>query len=211
MPDTTWYALLTEAQAHYFNVYAAHFPYVLFGAPTTLTSSDGGITFPFPNDPAGNPTFPLAVEVYDATGPARVLRPGAYWDASADFVWEGNKIRFPQNLGNIAGFNIVVRFVTPPDVLDASHAPTLQPPHTRLLLVYRAVAEWARRGGMRDPKPFKDLEQEFWMGNPALGDTGVLGALKLQNSFLGASAILDTTGGLLDGVDTGTGYRGMAP
>src|SRR5690349_10227538 len=97
MATSDWYALLTEGQAHHFNLYAAHVPHVLMGAPVTLTSADGGVTFPFPNDASGNPLFPLAVEIYDATGPARLLRPSAYFDASGDYVFEGNKIRFPQN------------------------------------------------------------------------------------------------------------------
>ena len=206
MPDASWYLLLELAQSHWTNVLSSQVPWVLMGPPTTLTSADGGVTFTFPGG-----IQPLAVEVYDATGPARLLRPGAYFDASADYVWEGATIRFPQNLGNTAGFNMVARWVAPPGVLNASNPPTLQPPHARQLLIYRAVAQWASQGGMRDAAPYYELEQKYWLGNPTLGDPGLLGALKLQNSFLGGMAMMTTTGGILDGLDTGTGYRGILP
>lgn len=207
MPDASWYLLLELAQSHWTNVLSAQVPWVLMGPPTNLSTADGGVTYTFPGG-----IQPLAVEVYDATGPARLLRPGAYFDSSADYVWEGSVIRFPQNLGNVAGFNMVARWVSPPGTLNASTQPTLQPPHARQLLIYRAVAQWASQGGMRDAKPYYELEQKYWLGNPVLGDPGLLGALKLQNSWMGATAIIgESTGGILDGVDTGSGYRGIVP
>lgn len=206
MSDAAWYLLLEMAQTHWTNVLAAQVPWVLMGAPVTLTTADGGVTYTFPSGIA-----PLAVEVYDATGPARLLRPSAYFDASGDYVWESATIRFPQNLGNTAGFNLVARYVAPAGVLNASTPPTLQPPQARMLLVYRAVAQWASQGGMRDARPYFDLEQRYWLGNPAAGDPGLLGTLKLQNSFMGGMAVMQTSGGILDGVDTGTGYRAMLP
>lgn len=206
MSDSAWYLLLELAQTKWTNIFASQVPWTMMGAPVTLTSADGGTTFTFPGG-----IQPLAVEVYDATGPARLLRPGAYFDASADYVWEGSVIRFPQNLGNLAGFNLVARYVSPPGVLNASNAPTLQPPHARQLMVYRAVAQWASQGGMRDPAPYLQLEHDLWMGNPLIGDPGLLGALKLQNSFGGGAAMMTTSGGILDGVDTGSGYRGILP
>lgn len=206
MPDPSWYLLLEMAQTYWTNVLATQVPWVLMGPPTNLTSADGGVTFTFPGG-----IQPLAVEVYDATGPARLLRPGAYFDSSADYVWEGATIRFPQNLGNVAGFNMVARYITPAGVLNASTQPTLQPPQARQLLIYRAVAQWASQGGMRDAKPYYDLEMKYWIGNPAAGDPGLLGALKLQNSFLGGMAMMTTSGGILDGVDSGSGYRGIVP
>jgi hypothetical protein len=205
MTDAAWYLLLELAQTSWTNVFATHFPYLLMSAPTSLTTSDGGLTYQFPGG-----ITPLAVEVYDATGPATLLRPSAYFDASGDYVWEGNQIRFPQNLGN-QGITPVARYVAPPGVLNASTPPTLLPPHARILLVYRAVAQWAAQGGMRDPKPYYELEQRAWLGNPALGDVGLLGALKMQNLWLGGMAIQQGQQGLLQGVDTGAGYRGVPP
>lgn len=200
--DTVIYSLLTEAQAAWFNVFAAQVPYVLMGAPTLMSTADGGATYTFPGG-----IYPLAVELYDSLSPARLLKPAAYYDANGDYVWEGNKIRFPQGETNtFGGGPPYARYITPPDVIDAATQPTLVPPHCRLLMVYRAVAEWANRGGYRDPAPFYDLERRFWMGNPQIGDIGALGALKAQNPALGAMAYEEWTGGPLDGVSTGSGY-----
>jgi hypothetical protein len=206
VPDATWYSLLTEAQAHWTNVFATQVPFVLMSAPVSLTTSDGGFTYQFPNS-----IYPLAVEVYDTTTPARLLRPSSYWDSSGDYVWEGHQIRFPQGQANTLAIAPVARYIAPPDVIDGSTAPTLMPPHCRLLLVYRAVAEWANRAGSRDPTPFYDMERRFWIGNPQWGDAGVLGALKTQNPFYGGTGLQMGSGGILEGVDTGAGYRRYPP
>jgi hypothetical protein len=205
MSDPAWYLLLELAQSYWTGVFAVHFPYLMMSAPTALTTADGGLTYTFPGG-----IYPLAVELYDATGPATLLRPGAYFDSSADIVWEGNQIRFPQNQGNF-GINPVARYVAPPGVLDASTPPTLMPPHARMLLVYRAVGQWAAQGGMRDPGGYFGLEQRAWLGNPATGDVGLLGTLKLQNTWYGGSAIEMPSGGILSSVDTGAGYRALPP
>lgn len=202
MPDATWYALLTEAQATWTNTFAAQVPYVLMGPPTLLLSTDNGLTYPFPGC-----IMPLAVEVYDALNTARLMKPCTYWDPNGDYVWEGDHIRFSQGQSQTFANGPYARWVNPPDVLDASHAPTLVPAHCRLLLVYRAVADWANRGGFRDPKPFYEMETRFWFGDPQRGDVGVLGALKTQNPFLGATAFAESLGGPLEGVSTGQGYR----
>lgn len=197
--DATWYSLLTEAQAHWYSVYAAQAPYVLMGAPTALSTADSGATYTF-----GSSVTPLAVEVYDAN--YRLMRPGAFWDASADYVWEGVRIRFPKSATRPGTYR--ARWIAPPAIIDASTDPTLVPEHTRILLVYHAVALWANRGGMRDPSPFWDAERRAWMGNPEIGDLGVLGALKAQNFWMGGAAFAGG-GGIMDGVSTGQGYVGI--
>ena len=200
--DTDWYALLTEAQATWVNTFAAQAPWVLMVPPTLLTSTDGGITYPFPGC-----VMPLAVELYDALDTGRILKPSSYFDPNGDYVWEGDHIRFPQGQAQSFANGPYARYVNPPDLLDASHQPSLVPPHARLLLVYRAVGEWAERGGFRDPAPYYRLEQKFWYGDPERGDVGMLGALKSQNPFYGATAYQESVGGPLDGVSTGAGYR----
>ena len=202
--DANWFSLLEEAQSHWYNVYSAQCPWILMGAPTLLTSSDSGETYVF-LDASSNAIAPLAVEVYD-TKAGRLLKNGAYWDASADMVWEGVRIRFPRGVTKTFANGPYARYIAPPGTLSAAVEPTLVPKHTRLLLVYRAVAEWANRGGMRDPTPYYDLERRFWMGDFSTGDVGVLGALKTQSPFLGAAAYSSSTGGILDGVDNGSSY-----
>lgn len=198
----TWYSLLTEAQAHWYNTIVAQVPWVLMNPPTLLVSTDGGTTYPFPGC-----VFPLSIEVYDALDTGRILKPSAYWDPNGDYIWEGDHIRFPQGQQQTFSNGPFARYVSPPGAIDASTQPTLVPSHARLLLVYRAVAEWANRGGFRDPAPFYDLERRFWYGNPQTGDVGLLGMLKQQNPFQGGTAYQESVGGPLEGVSTGAGYR----
>lgn len=200
-PDATVYRLLTNAQAHWTNVFAAQVPWVLMNPPQLLTSTDGGTTYPFPGC-----VMPLAVEVYD-TLDGHLLKPSSFFDPNGDLVWEGDHIRFPQGQQQTFSNGPYARYVSPPGAIDANTQPTLVPAHCRLLLVYRAAAEWAERGGFRDPSPWYRLEKKFWFGDASSGDVGALGALKNQHLFMGAAAYQDSTGGPLEGVSTGAGYR----
>jgi hypothetical protein len=199
--DADWYALLTEAQAQWYDTYSAQVPYVLMGSPQTLTTADSGVTYTFPSS-----VTPLAVELYD--GNYRLLKPTTFYDTGGDYVWEGNKIRFPH--AEARPDTYYARYITPPDVIDGSTAPVLVPAHHRRLLVYTAVAEWATRLP-RDPSPYYALIQRAWFGNPALGDVGILGALKNQNFFMGGTALSTGTGGIMDNVSTGAGYVMVRP
>lgn len=202
--DANWYSMLTEGHAHWVNTIVAQCPWVMMGAPTLLASSDSGETYQFV-DASSNSIAPLAVEVYD-TKAGRLLKNGAYWDASSDYVWEGHQIRFPQGALKTFSNGPYARYVLPPTTVSASVEPTLLPVHARLLAVYRAAALWASRGGMRDPAPYYEAERRMWLGDFASGDVGLLGALKMQNPFLGAAAYSQSVGGVLDGVSTGSGY-----
>ena len=203
MSDADWYALLTDAQRYYHGLVALHAPYVLMGAPVLLTSSDGGATYDFA---AG--VFPLAVEVYDSpTG--RLLRPGTYWDTNGDYVWEGNKIRIPRGATRSYAGGPYARYVAQAGDLTAATEPTLTPPHARMLFVYRAVADWARQGGYRNPGPFETMEQRLWSGTPATGDIGFLGFYKSQNPFYGATAISAQGGTSFTTLSTIDGYTAI--
>jgi len=196
MASADYYQFLTEAQAHYYDIYAAQVPYILMGAPTAMATTDSGLTYQFASS-----VVPLAVEIYDAN--YRLMKNGPFWDPSSDYVWEGSQIRFPKAVARQGTY--YARYITPPGVIDAATDPTLVPSHTRRILIYRAAAEWAARGGLRDPAPFYDLERRAWMGDPNIGDLGILGALKSQMPWMGAAA-LRGNGGILDGLDTGAGY-----
>jgi len=209
VPSTTefpatadWYAWITEAQAYYYGVFATHCPWFLLTAPTLLVSADGGYTYPMPSS-----THVLHVELYDSKG-GRLLRAGAYWDTGADYVWEGNRIRFPNNKAKTYSDGPYVRYVAEPGDIDGSTAPTLVPDYARMLLVDHAVALWSERGGMRDPTPFWLRERKRAWGDPQTpGDVGILGNLKLQNPFLGSMATGNqTTLTGLDMLNTGSGY-----
>jgi hypothetical protein len=200
--SVSWYALLTEAQAQWYDTYAAQVPYVLMGSPQTLTTADSGVTYTFPSS-----VTPLAVELYD--GNYRLLKPTAFYDTGGDYVWEGNKIRFPH--AEARPDTYYARYITPPDVIDGSTAPTLVPAHHRRLLVYTACATRAGLPNGRDPAPYYALIQRAWFGNPNIGDVGILGALKNQNFFMGGTALSTGTGGIMDNVSTGAGYVMVRP
>lgn len=184
MTDAQWYALLTEAQQHWFSVVATHAPEWLYGAPTLLTSSDGGYTYDFPSG-----VYPVGhIEVLESTRGA-LLRPGPYWDPGADYTPEGDKIRICCGRTRTFASGPYARYATMPGVIDASTEPTLEPKEARRLLPYRACALWASQGGLRDPAFYLALEQKAWGGDPNLpGDVGILGGLKTQFFAFGASA-----------------------
>lgn len=204
LTDAIGYQLLTEGHATWYQTVAAQAPWCLMEAPTLLTSSDSGETYPFV-DSSGSSIAPIAVEIYD-TKAGRLLKHAAYWDASGDYIFEGIRIRFPQGKLRTFSNGPYARYVLPPTTVSAAIAPTLRPAHARLLAVYRAAALWATRGGMRDPSPYYEAERRFWLGDIATGDVGLLGMLKTQQPFGGASAYSTGVGGILDGVDTGASY-----
>jgi hypothetical protein len=204
MTDANWYSFLTEAQSLWYSNFVSQAPWWLMGAPTLLTSADSGVTYTF-----GAGVYPLAVELYE-TLDGRLMKPCSYADRSGDYVWEGDNIRFPGNDAKTFSDGPYARWVAPPGAIAAATEPTLQPAHARILLVYRAVALWAATGNLRDPGVFFALEKSAWMGRPEVGDIGILGLLKTQNPFLGASAYAsDWSGSLLQSVSTGSGYRAI--
>ena len=200
--DADWYSFLEEGQEHWIGQFAIHCAWTNMKAPTLLTTSDSGETYDFP---VGTDR-PLAVTLYQSKS-GRLLRPGTFWDLASDYVWEGNHIRFPGGKTKTFSDGPYARYVASPTSLDASTEPVLLPKRARKLVVYWAVAEWAARGGMRNPKPFYDLMDRAWYGNPALGDLGLLGELKTQNTFGGVIANEAQSRGILEGVDDGSNYN----
>ena len=173
-------------------------------APTLLTSADSNETYTFGTDADSDNIVPLAVMIF-AKKDGRPLRPGTYWDLAADYVWEGDKIRFARGKTKAFSDGPYARFITPPGDISAAIEPTLLPKQARVLLVYRAVALWASRGGVRDPQTYFDLEERAWVGRPEVGDYGFLG-MKMQNPFQGMEAFGASSLGILEGVDDGSSY-----
>lgn len=209
-----WYAFLTEAQDEWFTHIASIAPDVLYGDPVVMTTTDNGLTYTFGTDADGDPIFPMGHIELRSSPNGAVLHPTTDWGNVGDFLLEGDRIRFPNGSRRTFGTGgPVARFITPPNVISASVQPVLKPKQARMLLVYRALAKWARRGGLRDPQPYLDQEQELWLGNPDSGVMGILGMLKTQANFSGMAATapmdVDTW---WRGIDTGSGYgRGGAP
>lgn len=197
MADADWYVLLGDAQEHWHNHFAIHFPWVLYTAPTLMATADGGVTYTFPGG-----VHPKKAQIYDALN-GRLLIPGSYWNTDADYVWEGSKIRFPRNAArSFPDGPPYARYIVPPGLLNAGVAPILQPDWARVLLPPRACIFWAERGGLRDPSAFEKRENAAWYGEPERGQLGILGTLKTQSPFGGAEAIRR------DGTLTGLGYFG---
>lgn len=205
-----WYAFLTEAQDEWFMHFASIVPETLYGDPVILTTTDNGLTYRFGTDADGNPVFPMGHAEIRASPGGAVLIPTTDWGSSGDYVLEGDRIRWPNGTRRTFGSTgPVARFITPPGVIDDASQPVLKPAFARVLLVYRALAKWARRGGLRDPQPYLDQEAEAWLGAPENGVMGILGALRTQANFTGAAAVAEMDAAAWwRGIDTGSGYGG---
>lgn len=176
------YQLLTEAQEEVYTDLAQHAPHALMGAPTLLTSTDGGVTYTFGTDGDGDPVSPLAVEVY-AQVDGRTLYACTYGNAVGDFVIEGTRIRGPGNRSRIYSVGPFARFITPPGPISASAPPTLSPKRLRKLLVLKALIKYANIDGRRDPRPYEEEYDDVWLGRVQPGGWrggGERDALKLQ-------------------------------
>lgn len=178
------YQYLSDAQLEVARILMVHAPHAMMTAPALMTTADSGATYTF----AGGITPLGAVQIYDALN-GRLLRPCTNWDSSGDYVWEGSKIRIPKGGTRTFASGPYARYVTAPTVLDGSTAPTLTPDNARILIVYKALEMWASGRGQRDPAPFEKMFAKAAWGDPKVpGDIGIIGALKVNNDFLGATA-----------------------
>ena len=199
MAAADWYALLSEAQFYYYTQMAIHCPWALMTS-AVLTTANSGATYTFASS-----VVPLWKMLY-ASATGDFLRPGSYDDPNADYVDEGGTIRIPRGGTRTWAGGPFARYIITPVALDGSVAPTLTPDHARILMVYHAVAEWARQGGMRDPAVYETKELHLAWGVPGTGDVGILGALKLRNPFSGMEAYAQPGRTMLSYLATRDGY-----
>ena len=182
MADADWYSLATEAEREWVGIMTQQYPNLMMGAPVLMSSEDSGKTYHLTSS-----ATPLAIQVFDAPNGA-LLRPGAYWDADAGYVWEGVRIRMPKNATRTFADGPYARYVAQPTAaLSATGTMTLLPDYARILVVYRTLAKWATIGGIRDPAVWDDRERKAWFGDGG-ADAGILGTLKMSNPFAGAAA-----------------------
>lgn len=143
--DLQWYSLLSEAQSEVMRELFTLAPDMAYSAPLLLTSSDGGYTYGWGNDGAGDPIRPTgSTEIYPnlSSIPDSPLLPGV------DFLYEGAKIRIPNNRSRTWTGGPYSRFVARPDTLLATASnPIMQPKDARILIVFRALEKWASRPG----------------------------------------------------------------
>lgn len=180
--DAQWYALLTTSQHRVVRLLAQHVPHAM-AQGGFLTTSNGGLSYQFDSN-----VYPLGYAELRDGQDGRVLWSGPDWSSSADFVFEGNQIIFPnavtRTFSGTGG--LYARYIRTPTTISAAVEPTLRPDWARILIVYDATKEWAGQGGLRDSSVWAQKFQHTWAGDPAiLGDVGVLGALKTQLRYPG--------------------------
>lgn len=178
MVAAKWYRRLTEAQQHWFRIFATHVPWVLWSEPVLLTTSDSGATYDLPS--AGI----MGVRLRDGRS-GTLLTGGQDWMDDVDYIVTGSKIRFPGGRTRTFAQGPYAHYIAPPGDLTAAIEPTLLPEDARVLLVYHACQLWASQGGLRDPNFYSALEQKAAWGDPASpGHIGIIPALK--RSYFGS-------------------------
>jgi hypothetical protein len=156
MPAARWYRFLTDAQPEVYDDLFTRYPELGYSAPVgPLVTADGGKTYSFGVDAAGDPIRPIGhAELYPnlRAVPDDPLEPGV------DFIFESGLIRIPGNRTRLFAGGPYARFVAMPDIaIDATHPPLLQPKHARILLCYKALEKWAARPGSgARPKEWRD-------------------------------------------------------
>lgn len=199
MDDPKWYRNLTLAQKDLFQVLASHVPQVLSSGPVKLTTSDGGYTYDFAS-------FPWGRVVLRESRTGQLLYPGPEWDRNnTDFVIEGDKIRWTDNQQRTFSDGPYAWYISAPGDIDADTEPTIKPAEARILIGWRALELWARRGRMRDPAPYSEEWTKGLWGEPGTGEAGLIAALKTQFQFQGG---FDGDRGYnhwTHGIDIGTG------
>ncbi len=110
----------------------------IIGAPTAMTSADGGYVWTFGTDGNGYANFPLGLaSIY----PNLDAIPDYPWQPGIDYLDEGTQIRIPNNIAWSGP--LYWRGITAPQRISASVQPFIQPPQSRILIVIKAVQQFA--------------------------------------------------------------------
>ena len=121
-------------------------PRFLYGAPTAMSTADGGFTYTFGTDGDGAPNTPLGkAQVF----PSLNAVPNFPWLEGIDYLDEGTRIRMPNNQQWTAP--LYWYGMTMPQDLSASVNPTLNPPSARILIPVQAVKNFAEEGNRNPP------------------------------------------------------------
>lgn len=133
LADADLYLFLGMAQDHVARQLASICPDPMYNALTQLTTADSGATFTFGTDvDSANIQAFGHYELY----PNLNSFPDAPLVEGVDFIWQGEKILTPNGRTQSTPYG---RWVTPPNLLNASVAPTLKPQYARILIVYKAA------------------------------------------------------------------------
>lgn len=138
--DAQKYARLAQAQVEVVGEIAGIYPDALYQAPTTLTTSDNK-TYTFGTDGQGHDVAP-----YGHVGIYRSLEhiPDNPLVEGVDYLNEGTRIRIPNNRTEQA--TLYGRWIPTPTDISASQEPALRPAPARILIVVKAVENFAGEG-----------------------------------------------------------------
>jgi hypothetical protein len=158
MPDANWYDFLTEAQGSAYTDLFSRYPDLQYGAPILLTTADGGKTYTFGSDYAGELGRPMGhTEVY----PSLAAIPDSPLTVNVDFLIEGSLIRMLGNKARQFPQGPYARTVLRPEAgISASVQPQLYPKASRMLLVWKALQFWAARPGSGADQTYYELQYE---------------------------------------------------
>lgn len=143
--DDTKYTYLSDAQQYTLTRLSSIVAKVLYGAPALLSTNDGGYTYTFGQDADGNNAFPLGrtgIFTSLAAVPDYPLQPGV------DYLDEGTRIRGVDNMpitGPLYRYGLA-----PIEAISQFGDPVLQPPSSRMLIVIKAVADFAESANIRN-------------------------------------------------------------
>lgn len=182
MPDSNWYAFLTEAKSETYPDLFSRYPWLGYGAPVLMTTADGGATYTFGLDADGDPIVPGGhAEIY----PNLRAIPYSPLVNGEDFMMERNGIRMPGGRTRSFSSGPYARFAARADEpIDETHAPDLFPKEARMLLVYKALEQWASRPGSgAKPEYYRDKYDRL-----------------LNKTFLDLSTFYNRQGGSFEGV-----------
>lgn len=153
--DAEKYQRLADGQNDVLVEIAGLSPRQLYGTPQAMSSSDGGYTWTFGTDGNGYDLFPLGMaQIY----PNLNAVPDYSWRPGYDYLDYGTYITLPNNVP-WAG-PLYWRGITPPEAISASVQPVIQPPPSRILIVIRAVSNFAREYS-RNPNLVTEMEERW--------------------------------------------------
>lgn len=166
MTDAMWYSNLTEAQAEvYPRLFACH-PDLGYSAPVQMGSLDGGETYLFGYDAAGEDIRPSGhAELYATLESI----PDDPMIEGEDFIAEGGLIRMLGNRAVNYGVGPWARLILAPDIpISATYEPLLYPKPARMMFVWLALAAWAARPGSGASPEYYEAKYEALFQNTLL-------------------------------------------
>lgn len=153
--DADKYVRLAEAQQEVYEDIASIYPYPLYRAsgPTALSTSDSKV-FTFGTDGEGHAVAPLG---HVAVFRNLVDYPDNPLVEGVDFLNEGTQIRIPNNRTESA---LYWQGIPTPAEISGSQEPTLRPAPARILIVLKAVKNFAEEGN-QSPDLATTMERRY--------------------------------------------------